>query len=112
MDVDAQARRSGVPFEQITEADMDLALGSGPIATLLHMQEAFPHLKVKGGSVINFGSKMGMQPIAGIASYAAAKEAIRALTRSAARHGAGYVRVAIVLACAAALIMAGQALPF
>lgn len=35
-----------------------------------------------------------------------------ALTRSAARHGAGYVRVAIVLACAAALIMAGQALPF
>lgn len=82
----AQARRSGVPFEEITEADMDLALGSGPIATLLHMQEAFPHLKAKGGSVINFGSKMGMQPIAGIASYAAAKEAIRALTRSAARE--------------------------
>ena len=35
-----------------------------------------------------------------------------ALTRSAARHGADYARVAIVLACAAALIMAGQALPF
>jgi hypothetical protein len=34
-----------------------------------------------------------------------------ALTRSAARHGADYARVAIVLACAAALIMAGQALP-
>lgn len=82
----AQARRSGVPFEEITEADMDLALGTGPIATLLHMQEAFPHLKTAKGSVINFGSKMGMQPIAGIASYAAAKEAIRALTRSAARE--------------------------
>ena len=35
-----------------------------------------------------------------------------ALTRSAARHGADYARVAIVLTCAAALIMAGQALPF
>ena len=35
-----------------------------------------------------------------------------ALTRSAARHGADYARVAIVLACAAALIMAGRALPF
>jgi NAD(P)-dependent dehydrogenase (short-subunit alcohol dehydrogenase family) len=82
----AQARRSGVPFEAITEDDMALALGSGPVATLLHMQEAFPHLKERGGSIINFGSKMGMQPMAGIASYAAAKEAIRALTRSAARE--------------------------
>jgi NAD(P)-dependent dehydrogenase (short-subunit alcohol dehydrogenase family) len=87
----AQARRSGVPFEEITEADMALALGSGPIATLVHMQEALPHLKARGGgSIINFGSKMGMQPMVGIASYAAAKEAIRALTRSAAREWGRY----------------------
>ena len=83
----AQARRSGVPFEEITEDDMELALGSGPVATLLHMQAAFPHMKEKGGSIINFGSKMGMLPIAGIASYAAAKEAIRGLTRSAGANG-------------------------
>ncbi|PEQ13914.1 short-chain dehydrogenase [Novosphingobium sp. PC22D] len=82
----AQARRSGVPLEEITEADMDLALSTGPVATLLHMQEAFPQLREHRGAVINFGSKMGMQPMAGIGSYAAAKEAIRALTRSAARE--------------------------
>lgn len=82
----AQARRSGVPMEEITEDDMALAFGSGPIATLLHMQEAFPHLRRQGGSIINFGSKMGMQPITGIGSYAAAKEAIRAITRTAARE--------------------------
>jgi hypothetical protein len=35
-----------------------------------------------------------------------------ALTRSAARHGASFARVAIVLACAVSLILAGQALPF
>lgn len=35
-----------------------------------------------------------------------------ALTRSAARHGADHARLAIVLACAAALILAGEALPF
>ena len=35
-----------------------------------------------------------------------------ALTRSAARLGADYARLAIVLACAGALILAGQALPF
>jgi hypothetical protein len=35
-----------------------------------------------------------------------------ALTSNATRHGADYARLAIVLTCAAALIMAGQALPF
>jgi len=35
-----------------------------------------------------------------------------ALTRSAVRQSADYARVAIVLGCAAALILAGQALPF
>jgi hypothetical protein len=34
-----------------------------------------------------------------------------ALTRSAARHGGQTARLAIVLACAGALILAGQALP-
>lgn len=82
----AQARRSGVAFEDITESDMDLALGSGPVATLLHMQAAFPHMQERGGSIVNFGSKMGMLPIPGIGSYAAAKEAIRGLSRAAARE--------------------------
>jgi hypothetical protein len=35
-----------------------------------------------------------------------------ALTRSTFRHGADLARPAIVLACAGALILAGQALPF
>ena len=35
-----------------------------------------------------------------------------ALARTAARETADYARVAIVLACATALIMAGEALPF
>jgi len=35
-----------------------------------------------------------------------------AMTRNVVRHGADYARMAIVLACAAALILAGEALPF
>ena len=35
-----------------------------------------------------------------------------ALTRTAVRRSADHARLAIVLACAAALIMAGEALPF
>jgi len=34
-----------------------------------------------------------------------------AIARSTALHGADYARLAIVLACAGALIVAGQALP-
>lgn len=37
---------------------------------------------------------------------------VGAIARTAARQGADHARFAIVLACAAALIMAGQALPF
>lgn len=93
----AQARRSGVPFEDITAEDMELALGSGPCATLFHMQAAFPHMRERGGSIINFGSKMGMLPMPGIGSYAAAKEAIRGLTRSAAKEWGRYgIRVNVL----------------
>ncbi len=93
----AQARRSGVPFEEITGEDMALALGSGPLATLFHMQAAFPHMREQGGSIINFGSKMGLQPIAGLGSYAAAKEAIRGLSRAAAREWGKYrIRVNVL----------------
>jgi NAD(P)-dependent dehydrogenase (short-subunit alcohol dehydrogenase family) len=93
----AQARRSGVPLEEVTPDDMELALGSGPVATLYHMQAAFPHLKDRGGSIINFGSKMGLMPIPGLSTYAAAKEAIRGLTRSAAREWGRYgIRVNVL----------------
>jgi hypothetical protein len=34
------------------------------------------------------------------------------LARSTVRNAAGHARAAIVIACAAALILAGQALPF
>jgi len=104
----AQERRSGVPFEEITEVDMDLAFGSGPVATLVHMQAAFPHMKDRGGSIINFGSKMGMLPIAGIGSYAAAKEAIRGMTRAAAREW-GRFRIRVNVLNPASLSDSGKA---
>lgn len=62
-------------------------IDTGPVATLLMMQAAYPHLKASGaGRVINFGSAVGVQGTAGFAPYAMAKEAIRALTRVAARE--------------------------
>lgn len=59
----------------------------GPIAYLRTMQACYPHLKACGaGRVINFGSLAGVIGMQGYAPYNMAKEAVRALTRSAARE--------------------------
>lgn len=61
----------------------------GPIAYLRMMQACYPHLKASGeGRIINFGSTAGVVAIEGYAPYGMAKEAVRALTRSAAREWA------------------------
>ncbi|MEB1527575.1 SDR family NAD(P)-dependent oxidoreductase [Xanthomonas sp. WHRI 7945] len=61
----------------------------GPIAYLRAMQAAHPHLKASGeGRIINFGSMAGVVGLAGYAPYNMAKEAVRALTRTAAREWA------------------------
>jgi len=61
----------------------------GPIAYLRFMQAAYPYLKASGtGRVINFGSMAGIIGLVGYGPYSMAKEAVRALTRTAAREWA------------------------
>lgn len=72
--------------ENITDEAVELTLGSGLLGTLYHMQAAFPHLKERGGSIINFGTRQGIYGEPGDGIYGAGKEAIRALSRSAARE--------------------------
>jgi short chain dehydrogenase len=60
----------------------------GPIAYLRTMQACYPHLKASGeGRVINFGSMAGVIGLVSYGPYNMAKEAVRALTRTAARMG-------------------------
>jgi NAD(P)-dependent dehydrogenase (short-subunit alcohol dehydrogenase family) len=62
-------------------------LDMGPIAYLRMMQACYPHLKASGeGRVINFGSAAGISALLPYAPYGMAKEAVRALTRMAARE--------------------------
>ena len=59
----------------------------GPIAYLRLMQACYPYLKASGeGRVINFGSAAGITALLPYAPYGMAKEAVRALTRMAARE--------------------------
>lgn len=70
------------PFEEHTDDDWHLAMDTGLSATRNFMLAALPELKKTGNaSVINFSSGAGLLGQATQASYAAAKEAIRGLSR-------------------------------
>ncbi len=103
----------GVPrglasFRDHTEADMDLCYRTGPLGTFFFMQACFPHLKERAGTVVNVGSAAGLEGRAGFTAYAAAKEAIRALTRVAA-HEWGPHQIRVNAISPAALSPATQA---
>jgi NAD(P)-dependent dehydrogenase (short-subunit alcohol dehydrogenase family) len=69
----------------LTPSDLTLSFDTGPQATLRMMQLCHPHLKARGGgAIINFASGSGTSGAVRQAAYAAAKEAIRGLTKTAA----------------------------
>jgi len=74
------------PFEEITQADLDLSFNTGFYPTFYLMQAALPYLKETKGKIINFASGAGINGDANQATYAAAKEAIRAITRVTANE--------------------------
>jgi 3-oxoacyl-[acyl-carrier protein] reductase len=78
------------PFSSIIELSVEQLQRNfevGPIAYLRTMQACYPHLKASGeGRVINFGSMAGVMGLVGHGPYNMAKEAVRALTRTAARE--------------------------
>jgi NAD(P)-dependent dehydrogenase (short-subunit alcohol dehydrogenase family) len=90
--------RVGHSLVDHTDEDMAMNWETGALATFRLMQLAHPHLVAAGGgSVINFGSGNGTEGIAGMAAYAASKEAIRALSKVAAREwGRSRIRVNVV----------------
>ena len=82
----AMAARGQVPFEQITDDDLELVFRTGPMATVYFMRAAFPYLKDGYGRVINFRSGAEMIPLGGMGAYIAGKGAIGGITRVAARE--------------------------
>lgn len=79
-----------VIFEETTDEVMDLALNTGLWSTFVLMRSSLPYLKVTKGKVINFVSAAGMIGLSKQASYAAAKEAIRGISRVAATEWGRY----------------------
>lgn len=76
-----------VGCEDTDDAEWDYLIRTGPTASMRFMRAAFPHMKAAGwGKVINFASNSGQVGFEGNTSYNSAKEAIRALSRTAARE--------------------------
>lgn len=72
---------------ELTVEQLQRNFDTGPIASLRTMQACYPYLKASAaGRVINFGSPAALTGMAPYAPYNMAKEATRALTRTAARE--------------------------
>lgn len=81
------------------EDNIRIDMQSGFLGSLQLMQAAFPHMRdAGGGSIINFGSSYGLRCEPGFLAYAASKEAIRTLTKTAAKEwGRHKIRVNTIL---------------
>lgn len=75
-----------VPLADTTQADLDLSFGTSFYPTFYLMNAALPYLKETKGNIINFASGAGLAGHATQGAYAAAKEAIRGLSRVAANE--------------------------
>lgn len=76
------------PLLELERADWQLSFSTGFEATLNFMKAAHDELAKTTGSVVNFGSGAAMSGQNNQAAYAAAKEAIRGLSRVAANEWA------------------------
>ena len=67
--------------------NVEMSFRTGPFATLALMQACYPHLKVRGGCIINMASSAAKRwDMRNYGVYAAEKDATRALTRAAANE--------------------------
>lgn len=78
------------PLESFDEEEWEHTFRTGVQATLWGMKAIFPHMKNRGGKIINFASEFGIVGFAGAAAYNSNKEAIRGLSRTAAREWGQY----------------------
>jgi NAD(P)-dependent dehydrogenase (short-subunit alcohol dehydrogenase family) len=105
----AQTFRSVTPLEDVSARDMDLLLDTGPKGVLWMMQAVFPAMRDQGwGRIVTMGSNAGLLGAAGYGPYVAAKEAIRGLTRVAARE---WGKHGIIVNCACPVSVAHRAPP-
>ena len=103
----AQTLGKQLSIEDTTDAEVEMAFRSGAMGTFYGMKLALPYLKVRGGSIVNLGSPTAVLGDPTFGYYAMAKEAIRGLSRVAAKEWGQYnIRVNTV--CPTAMTESSQ----
>jgi NAD(P)-dependent dehydrogenase (short-subunit alcohol dehydrogenase family) len=74
------------PFEQIEPAEFDRVFAVNARGPFLMCQAVVPHMRVRGGKIVNMASGALLAGPAGLAHYVASKGAVFALTRALARE--------------------------
>lgn len=86
-----------LPLAETTNAAMRIPFDTGFWPTFILMRAAYPHLRKTRGCVINFGTGAAFDALPTQGAYAAAKEAIRTISKVAANEwGVDGIRVNIV----------------
>ncbi|MDB5988081.1 MAG: family NAD(P)-dependent oxidoreductase [Nevskia sp.] len=75
-----------VPIQDFDEEILEFTYRSGFMSALWAMKAAFPYLSRRGGKIINFGSPQAQINLEGGMAYNMTKEAVRSLSRTAARE--------------------------
>ena len=88
--VNAAATAVFAPIEELTLADWNKTLNAELSTVFLVCKAAWPHLKAKGGAIVNFASVNAYAALAGSAALAhcAGKGGVLAMTRQLAMEGA------------------------
>jgi 2-hydroxycyclohexanecarboxyl-CoA dehydrogenase len=76
--------KGAVPLAELQADDLARELHVDVVGCLVAMQAVYPHLRARGGSIVNFSSSAGVEGLAERAAYSAAKAGVRLLSRTAA----------------------------
>lgn len=103
----AQSYAPHTPLESVTDEQFDRVFTSGAKGALWAMQAVFPHMRTRGGRIINIVSLAAERGDPGLGPYNATKTAMVALTRTAAREW-GRHNILVNAIAPAALTRRGQ----
>ena len=91
--INCAANFDRIPFERLTEPDWDRAIDTNLKGPFLCSLYAAPHLKARGGKIVNFADWSGLRPYRDYLPYCVSKGGVVTLTKALAKELAPRVLV-------------------
>jgi NAD(P)-dependent dehydrogenase (short-subunit alcohol dehydrogenase family) len=104
----AQGYTPRVPAEEVEDEHWDYSFQTGVKAVWYCSKAVFPHMKGRGGKIINIASGAGVFGLENASVYSATKEAIRGFSKTLAKEWGKY-RINVNIICPLAWTPASEA---